>query len=82
MIVEVLVILVELSTTKTIVAAIRVSILSHHEYWSIMYDPKQLEQLAEVRSRDFEDGFIVAPGVMLATASNFGGRRVDPSGYY
>lgn len=45
-----------------------------------MYDPKHLEQLAEVRGKDSEDVFIVAPGVMLATALNFGGARVDPSG--
>lgn len=47
-----------------------------------MYDPKQLKQLAEACSKDFEDGFIDAPRVvMLATASNFGA-IADPSGYY
>lgn len=43
--------------------------------------PRQVKQLAEACNKDSEDGFIAAPGVMLAAASSFGA-RVDLSEYY
>lgn len=46
-----------------------------------MNDPSQEKQLAEACDKGSEDGFIVAPGVMLAAASSFGA-RVDLSEYY
>lgn len=81
MIVEVLVVLVELSTTNKTVAAVRVSTLPHHEASSTMKVPSQVEQLAKACDMGPGDGLMAASGgiSVIPAAASVSRASVDPS---
>ena len=83
-IVEVLVVLVDLSTTNKIVAAVWVSTLPHHAAASTMKFPLQVEQLAEACDAGPGDRLMAASGgiSVMPTAAPVSRASVDPSGFY